>query len=128
VPALPVGSVVKRGSYPGYQRSLCKDCDRTFNDKTDTTLAHAKAGLDKFLFAYYSLLRFNTSVRQLDAELSVSYRSLHRRVEGFARTLDAPAISLVGPVEIGEFYVSAGKKCRERDQKSRSRAPSKRGA
>ncbi|MDL0137498.1 IS1595 family transposase [Halobacterium salinarum] len=120
-------SVIKHGSYREYQRYLCKDCDRTFNDKTGTIFAHAKIGLDKLLFAYYSFLRFNTSIRQLDAEIDVSYRSIRRRVEQFARTLDAPAISLVGPVEIDEFYVSAGKKGRERDRESRSRALSKRG-
>jgi transposase-like protein len=79
------------------------------------------------LFAFYTLLRFNTSIRQLDAELDVSYRSLRRRVEQFARTLDAPAIDLVGPVEIDGFYVSAGLKGRERDRESRSRGLSKRG-
>ena len=120
-------SVIKHGSYREYQRYLCKDCDRTFNDKTGTIFAHAKIGLDKLLFAFYSFLRFNTSIRQLDAEIDVSYRSLRRRVEQFARTLDAPAISLVGPVEIDEFYVSAGKKGRERDRESRSRGLSKRG-
>ena len=58
-------SVIKHGSYREYQRYLCKDCDRTFNDKI---------GLDKLLFAFYSFLRFNTSIRQLDAEIDVSYR------------------------------------------------------
>jgi hypothetical protein len=43
----------------------------------------------------------------LYAELTVSYRSLRRRVEQFARTLDAPAIDFVGPVEIDEVYVTA---------------------
>ena len=86
-------SVIKHGSYREYQRYLCKDCDRTFNDKTGTIFAHAKIGLTKLLFTFYSLLRFNTSIRQLDAEIDVSYRSLRRRVEQFARTLDAPAIS-----------------------------------
>lgn len=120
-------SVIKYGSYREYQRYRCKNCGRTFNDTTGTIFAHAKIGLDKLLFAFYSLLRFNTSIRQLDAEIDVSYRSLHRRVERFARTLDAPQLDLVGPVEIDEFYVSAGKKGRERDQESRSRGLSKRG-
>ena len=52
-------SVIKHGSYREYQRYLCKDCDRTFNDKTGTIFAHAKIGLDKLLFAFYSFLRFN---------------------------------------------------------------------
>jgi len=104
--------VIKHGSYPEYQRYLCKDCDRTFNDKIGTIFANAKIGLDKLLFAFYSFLRFNTSIRQLDAEHTVSYRSLRRRVEQFARTLDAPAIDLGDPVENDEVYVTAGLKNR----------------
>ena len=87
----------------------------------------AKIGLNKLLFAFYSLLRFNTSIHQLDAELDVSYRSLRQRVEQFARTLDAPSITLIGPVEIDEVYVTAGLKGRERDSRSRSRGLSKHG-
>jgi hypothetical protein len=66
----------------------------------------AKIGLDNLLFAFYALLRFNTSLRQLDAELDVSYRSLRRRIEQFARTLDAPAIDLDRANEIDEVYVT----------------------
>jgi transposase-like protein len=44
-------SVIKHGSYREYQRYLCKDCDRTFNDNMDTIFAHAKIGLNKLLFA-----------------------------------------------------------------------------
>ncbi len=123
-------SVIKHGSYreyQRYQRYLYKNCGRTFNPKTSTIFAHAKIGLDKLLFTFYAFLRFNTSIRQLDAELIVSYQSLRRRVEQFARTLDAPAINLVGPVEIDEVYVTAGLKRRERDQEPRSRGLSKLG-
>jgi transposase-like protein len=55
------------------------------------------------LVAFYTVLRFNTSIRQLDAELNVSYRSLRRHVEQFARTLDTLSIDLVDPVGIDEF-------------------------
>jgi len=120
-------SVINYGSYRLFQRYRCKDCGHTFNDKTGTIFAHAKIGLGTLLFAFYSLLRFNTSIRQLDAETDVSYRSLRQRVEQFARTLDAPVLNLTGPVEIDELYVSAGLKGRERDQPSRSRGLSKRG-
>jgi transposase-like protein len=120
-------SVIKYGSYRAFQRYRCKNCDRTFNDKTGTIFAHAKIGLETLLFVIYAFLRFNTSVRQLEAELDVSYRTLRRRVEQFARTLDAPSIQLVGPVEIDEVYVSAGLKGRERDSRSRSRGLSTRG-
>ncbi len=106
--------MIKYGSYREYQRYRCNNCGRTFSDRTGTIFACANIGLEKLLFAFYSLLRFNTSIRQLDAELDLSYRSLHRRVERFARMLD-------------EFYVSAGKKGRGRDRPSRSRGLSKRG-
>jgi len=119
--------VIKHGSYREDQRYLCKDCGRTFNPKTSTIFAHAKVALDKSLFTLYAFLRFNKSIRQLDAELTVSYRPLRRRVEQFARTLDAPTINLVGPVEIDEIYVTAGLKGRERGSWSRSRGLLKRG-
>ncbi|WP_042665855.1 IS1595 family transposase [Haloferax sp. ATB1] len=118
---------VKNGSYGAFQRYLCKNCDRTFNDKTGTTFAHSKVALRKWLFSIYAFLRFNTSLRQLQREIGVTYKTMHRRVERFTRALDAPQLDLVGPVEIDEVYVSAGLKGRERDQESRSRGLSTRG-
>ncbi|WEL27357.1 IS1595 family transposase [Haloferax volcanii] len=118
---------VKNGSYGAFQRYLCKNCDRTFNDKTGTIFAHSKVALRKWLFSIYAFLRFNTSLRQLQREIGVTYKTMHRRVERFTRALDAPQLDLVGPVEIDEVYVSAGKKGRERDQESRSRGLSTRG-
>ena len=120
-------SVIKYGSYRAFQRYRCKGCDRTFNDKTRTIFAHAKIALTEWLFAIYGFLRFNTSIRQLQVELDVSYRTLRRRIERFARALDSPSLSLCGPVEIDEVYVATGLKARERDGRSRSRGLSTRG-
>jgi hypothetical protein len=72
----------------------------------------------------YVFLRFNTSLRQIKAEIDLSYRTVRRRVERFASPLDAPAIQLSGPVEIDEVYVSAGLKGRERDLRGRTRRTS----
>lgn len=118
---------VRNGSYGHFQRYLCKDCDRTFNDKTGTIFAHSKIALRRWLFSIYAFLRFNTSLRQLQYEIGVTHKTIHQRIERFARALDAPSLDLVGPVEIDEVYVSAGKKGRERDQESRSRGLSTRG-
>ena len=118
---------VRNGSYGAFQRYLCKNCDRTFNDKTGTIFAHSKVALRKWLFSIYAFLRFNTSLRQLQREIGVTYKTMPRRVERFTRALDAPQLDLVGPVEIDEVYVSAGLKGRERDQESRSRGLSTRG-
>ncbi|ELZ06287.1 Insertion element protein [Natrialba chahannaoensis JCM 10990] len=118
---------VKNGSYGHFQRYLCKNCDRTFNDKTGTIFAHSKVALRKWLFSIYAFLRFNTSFRQLQLEIDVQYKTIYQRVERFTKALDAPSLDLVGPVEIDEVYVSAGLKGRERDQESRSRGLSTRG-
>ena len=93
-------SVIKYGSYRASQRYRCKDCDRTFNNKTGTIFAHAKIALTEWFFAIYSFLRFNTSIRQLEAELDISYRTLRQRIERAGEALDAPSLSLSGPVEI----------------------------
>jgi transposase-like protein len=118
---------VKNGSYRAFQRYLCKDCDRTFNDKTGTIFAYSKIALRKWLFSIYAFLRFNTSLHQLRIEIDVTYEAVHRRVERFTKALDAPSLDLQGPVEIDEVYVTAGKKGRERDRPSRSRGLSTRG-
>ncbi|ELY87165.1 IS1595 family transposase [Natrialba taiwanensis] len=118
---------VKNGSYGHFQRYLCKDCDCTFNDKTGTIFAHSKIALRKWLFSIYAFLRFNTSIRQLQTEIDVTYETIHRHVECFVTALDAPHLDLVGPVEIDEVYVTAGKKARDRERESRSRGLSTRG-
>lgn len=92
-----------------------------FNDKTGTIFAHLKRSLKEWYFTIYEFWHFNTSIRQIEAELNCSYRTVRRRVERFARALDAPSITLSGPVEIDELYVSAGLKGRDRDQESGSR-------
>jgi transposase-like protein len=111
---------VKNGSYRVFQRYLCKDCDRTFNEKTGTIFAHSKVPLRRWLFSIYAFLRYNTSLRQLQCEIEVTHKTVHQRIERFTRALDAPSLDHVGPVEIDEVYVSAGKKGRERDALERT--------
>ena len=120
-------SVIRYGSYRVFQRYLCKNCDRTFNDQTATVFEHSAVALKKWFLAVYTYIRFNTSLRQLDVEIDVSYKTIYRRVQRFLRALDAPLPHLEGPVEIDELYVKAGLKGRERDRPSRSRGLSTRG-
>jgi len=112
---------VRNGSYRVYQRYLCNGCGRTFNDKTDTIFVHSKLSLKEWYFTIYVFLRFNTSIRQIEAEVDISYRTVRRRVERFARALDSPSITLSESVEIDGAYISAGLEGRERDRESRSR-------
>ncbi|GAB7020483.1 hypothetical protein JCM18750_33440 [Halostagnicola bangensis] len=109
--------MVKNGSFGHFQRYLCKNCDRTFNDKTGTIFAHSKIVLRKWLFSICAFLRFNTSLRQLQPEIDVQYKTVYQRA--FAHPVD--------PVEIDEVYVYEGMKGRERDRPSHSRGLSTRG-
>ena len=118
---------VRNGSYREFQRYLCKNCDRTFNDKTGTIFAHSKVALRRWLFSIYAFLQLNMSFRQLQCKIEVTHKTIHRRIERFASALDAPPLDFVGPVEIDEVYVSAGKKVHERDRPSRSYSLSTRG-
>jgi transposase-like protein len=118
--------VIRYGSYRVFQRYRCKNCDRTFNDKTGTVFEHSSIPLRKWYLAVYTYVRLNTSIRQLDAELAVSYKTIYRRVQRFLQSLDAPRPQLEGPTKIDELYLSAKKKGRERAQEPRSRL-SKRG-
>jgi transposase-like protein len=67
-------------SYGPFQRYLCKDCDRMFNDKTGTIFAHSKVALRKWLFSIHAFLRFNTSVRQLQREIHVRRTDIAKSV------------------------------------------------
>ena len=94
---------------------------------TATIFAHPEVSLRRWLFSIYAFLRLNTSLRQLQCEIGVTYKTVYRCIERFVSALDAPSLDLVGPVEIDEVYVSAGKKGRKRSQESRSRGLSTRG-
>ncbi|MFC6766787.1 IS1595 family transposase [Natrinema soli] len=81
-------SVIQYGSYRVFQRYRCKNCDRTFNDKTGTVFEHSSIALRKWFLAVYAYIRFNTSLRQRDVEIEVSYKTVYRRVQRFLRALD----------------------------------------
>lgn len=104
---------VRNGSYRQFQRYLCKGCNRTFNDKTGTVFTHSRVALRRWLFSIYAFFRFNTSLRRPLCEIEETYQTMHRRIKRFVSALEVPSFDLVGPIEIDEVYVSAGKKGRE---------------
>ncbi len=55
---------VRNGGYREYQRYLCKNCGRTFNDKTGTIFAHSKLSL-----------KSNPSVMVEGSDTGVEYRA-----------------------------------------------------
>jgi transposase len=51
------------------------------NDQTGTVFEHSAVALRKWFLAVYTYIRFNTSLRQLDVEIDVSYKTIYRRVQ-----------------------------------------------
>lgn len=84
------GSVIRYGSYRVFQRYLCENCDRMFNDQTGTVFEHSAVALRKWFLAVYTYIRINTSLRRLNAEIDVSYKTIYRRVQRSQEALDAP--------------------------------------
>jgi len=55
-------SMIRYGSYRVFQRYLCKDCDRTFNDQTGTVFEHSAVALRRWFLAVYTYICFNGCV------------------------------------------------------------------
>jgi transposase-like protein len=107
---------VKNGSYGAFQRYLCKNCDRTFNDKTGTIFAHSKVALRKWLFSIYAFLRFNTSLRQLQREIGVAYKARARGLSTRGRGSyegDKPPVFTIVDRGTGQRYVVPAKSADE---------------
>jgi len=58
------------------------------------------------LFTAYTHIRFNMSLRRLDTEINVYYKTIYRRIEHFLRVLDAPRLQLKSSIEIDEVHVN----------------------
>lgn len=85
----------QNGNYREFQRYLCENCDRTFNNKAGTIVAHLKIGLRRWLFSVDAFLRFNTSpppITVQDRRYSQDDPAAHRRS---GEALNAPSLNLV---------------------------------
>jgi transposase-like protein len=96
---------------PGCKRYRCTRCRRTFNDLTQTLLAHSKRSLAHWILATF-LLCLACSSRRIARELGVHIRTSYR----WCWWLRNAAVSyemhrqLEGTVEADELYYTAGKK------------------
>jgi transposase len=121
-------SVIRYGSYRVFQRYLCKDCDRTFNDQTGTVFEHSVVALRKWFLTVYTYVRFNTSLRQLDVEIDELYvkaglKGRERDRESRSRGLstrgggtyaeDKPPVFILADRGTGERYVIPAKAATE---------------
>ena len=114
---------------PGCKRYWCNGCQRTFNDLTNTLLAHSKRSLVYWILATF-LLCLSCSSRRIARELGVHLRTSYR----WCWWLRNAALSyemqrqLEGTVEADELYHTAGRKgqAKEGGKKPLGRRPRRR--
>jgi transposase-like protein len=113
-PACGSGTVVRDGfddTQAHRQRYRCKACAGRFDDLTGTVLAGHHQPLRVWVLCLY-LMGLNLSNRQIAQELDLGASDVQAMTEALRGGLaaEAPAVRLVGEVEIDEVYVVAGHK------------------
>ena len=113
-PACGSGTVVRDGfddTQAHRQRYRCKACAGRFDDLTGTVLAGHHQPLRVWVLCLY-LMGLNLSNRQIAQELDLGASDVQAMTEALRGGLaaKAPAVRLVGEVEIDEVYVVAGHK------------------
>jgi len=127
-------NIKKDGQYRSYQKYLCKQCERWFNDKTGTVFHYSHTPLKKWFLALYLyfVLWPGCSVKEISLEVAIPYP----RCYGFIRTVMekmssslSAATKLDGEIESDEFYIKAGLKGRTYHDEivKAKRKPRKRG-
>ena len=113
-PHCEADQVVKNGhdtTEPERQRYLCRHCDRSFDDLTQTVFAGHHQPLRIWMLCSY-FMGLNLSNQQIAAELDLSQTQVHEMTkhlrEGIADRQEP--VVLEGEVECDEVYVVAGHK------------------
>lgn len=104
--------VVKRGRMNKiYQRYVCKDCGRWFNDKTGMVVAYSRVPLRVWFFTAF-MMQSKVSVLELAETLRLPYKTMFRVAKRLRENLylTASTVRLKGIVELDEVYVTAGLK------------------
>ena len=106
--------VVKNGhdtTEPCRQRYRCNDCERCFDDLTETVFAGHHQPLRIWMLCSY-FMGLNLSNQQIASELELSVTQAHRMTMQLRQGIvdRQPPITLEGEVECDEVYVVAGHK------------------
>jgi len=115
---------------PGLKRYICKECNKTFNDLTNTMLSGSKLSLSVLILATF-LLCLSCSCRRIKRELGIHIRTAYK----WCWWLRNAALSyevhrqLDGTVEADEIYQTAGNKGQSKagGSKELNHEPRKRG-
>ena len=107
-------TVVKNGhdsSESACQHYLCRECNRAFDDLTNTVFSGHRLPLSVWMLCLY-FMGLNLSNRQIAAELEMHEATIHEMTTILRNGIVAhePTITLEGTVECDEVYVVAGHK------------------
>lgn len=104
-------NVIKKGSLRKAQKYHCKDCDKYFNDLTDTIFANHKLTIPQM---FYIIKNMNKPTTQISEELDAAYSSILNFVHEVQDYVDQEP-SIKGVCESDEVYVNAGNKGEKQD-------------
>ena len=126
-------NIKKDGRYRSYyQKYLCKQCERWFNDKTGTVFHYSHTPLKKWFVTMYLffVLWPGCSTRETSSEVEVPYPRCYRIIRTLMEKISSVFhTKLDGEVESDEFYINAGLKGRSYHDEivKLGRKPRKRG-
>ena len=124
-PSCESQQVIKRGfddTEPARQRYECHDCDKRFDDLTDTIFAGHHQPLKVWVLCLY-FMGLNVSNEQIAHELSINESDAYQMTTAAAwwHCKKKPAVILSNEVECDEAYVVAGHKGQPEVVKSKGR-------
>ena len=102
----------------------CTDCNRHFNDLTDTLFQSSNLSLKHWMRCLY-LMGLNVSNRQISLELGVSEKTAQNMTGQIRDEIqkNRPETSLSGEVEFDEVYVVSGHKGHPESVKKKGESP-----
>ncbi|EKU98549.1 hypothetical protein Lepto7375DRAFT_7847 [Leptolyngbya sp. PCC 7375] len=111
----------KHKTYSARQRYICGECDRHFDDLTDTIFAGRHQPLQTWIACLY-LMGLNVSNQQISEELDLHKDDVHQMTGELRQAIadKCPEVQLSGTVEFDEVYVTAGHKGQPEQVKKRS--------
>lgn len=116
-------NVVKNGhakEHSGCQKYQCKDCNKYFDDLTNTIFSGHHQPLSTWILCLY-FMGLNISNSQIAAELGLCTSDVQEMTTKLREGVAAkqPEVVLEGEVEFDEVYVVAGHKGQPEDVKKR---------
>lgn len=107
-------NVTKYCRYGHLQRYICKDCNKTFNDKTGTALHYRRIGIGDWMLAVWMFLsgpRNGISIRYIAEAVGRAYKPVYYMMRSvMAQIANLPERPLSGTCETDELYIRAGSK------------------